>query len=581
VSTIQALRGSAAVGRQLSKPVTDRAMDWLLVSGLLTLGVALPVVTGLLAGSLGIPRNDDWVYRRIALELAQTGVLAFHGVTTMMVGQVLIAQPFLRLSGLQPSGFAAAGVMFAAAAVFSSYVLARLFLPPLRAALATSLLLLFPGYLAYATSFMTDVPAVAAQFACLALGAKALRQRPVWNRWLLASAAVGCLAFSIREFAIAAPASVLLGAICAEPRRLRNWAFTIVVIGCCAILYLLKSTVPGQEVGFVVAAGALWQSTYALSSVSLLLLPAALLGGTIWRRDWKIRDIAIGAEIGLLVVGARVLQWLHEGVMPPVVLGNPASQWGTPGIPYLIGGRPILFSDTTWSIVGMLALVATVVVPSVGAGIAGAYLGRSDRSWSTLISRLGSPIGLLVLFSIAVVVGLTLYGLRFALFERYYWSLLPPAATLFMYRPRRYISQTTWASHRWSLALAGPLTAILSVISIVSLVLMLNSFAFDSARWHAGQRLVELGMKPEEIDAGYEWVGYNQPSLPGPNKSPSTQTYYDSLWPGRRSCGIVSSEKEPPPSAPLGTVGYSLYLIAGPEELLYLYRVTSPDCLPA
>jgi 4-amino-4-deoxy-L-arabinose transferase-like glycosyltransferase len=550
------------------------------LAGLLALGVALPAVVGFLAGTLELPRNDDWVYRRIALELAQTGVLALHGVTTMMFGQIVLTQPFLWLSGPQPWGFAAAGIVFAAAAVVCSYLLARQFLPPLRAAVATSLLLLFPAYLAYATSFMTDVPAIAAQSACLALGAIALHRRPIWNRWLLASAAVGCLAFSIREFAIAAPASVLVSAIITEPRRFREWALAIAVVGFCGFLYLLKSA-PGQDAGILVGTGALYLSTYAVSSISLVLLPAALIGGMWWRHEWARRDVAIGAELGLLIVGIRLVQLFRDGAMPPVLLGNPASPWGAPGIPYLIGGRPLLFDETAWAMLGLLALVATVVVLSVGTGIAGAYLRRSDGSWRAVIKQIGSPIGPLLLFSIAVVAGLTLYGRQFALFERYYWPLVVPMATLFMYRPNGYSPQAATASPRVELPVAASVTAFFTFISVVSLIFMLNSFAFDSARWRGGERLVQLGIQPDDVDAGYEWVGFHQPDLPGPYETLPVQTFYDTLWPGRRECGIVTSQKTGPTGAALvGTVGYSLLLITGPEELLYLYRVTSPDCVP-
>ena len=581
MSTTPAPRRARGSGGRLSEQVAALRQDRVLLTGLLALGVGLPVVMGLVAGSLEIPRNDDWVYRRIALELAQTGVLALHSVTTMMVGQIVVAQPFLWLSGLQPWAFTAAGIVFATAAVVSSFVLARQFLPPVRAALASSLLLLFPAYLAYATSFMTDVPVAAAQFACLSLGIKALRQQPISSRWLLASVAVGCFAFSIREFAIAAPICVLLAAISAEPRRSRHWGLAIAAAAYVGILFVLKSTLPGQNLGIPIGLGGLMQSTQAMSSVSLILLPAALVGGARWRRNWKRRDLAIGAEVGLLVVGVRVLQWFHDGAMPAVMLGNPASPWGAGTNQYLIGGRPLLFSGAMWAVMGMLALVATVLVLSVCTGIAGAYLRRYRGSWSALIDRLGSPVGLLVSYSIAVAVGLTLYGLRYPLFDRYYWPLVPVVATLLMRGPQRHSSYVAMAGGELKRAITAPVIAAFSLITIVSLIFMLNSFAFDSARWRGGERLVQLGVVPDEVDAGYEWVGYHQPDLPGALEIIPTQSFYETLWPGRRECGIVTSAREGPTGAALvGTVAYRLFLIAGPEELLFLYRVTSADCVP-
>jgi hypothetical protein len=571
-------QGGLGLRRRLHVLLTQLQSDRALAAGLLALGVGLPVVVGSIAGSIGIPRNDDWVYRRIALELAQTGVLALHSVTTMMVGQIVAAQPFLWLSGLQPWGFTAAGIIFAATAVFCAYILARLYLPPLRAAVATSLLLLFPAYLAYATSFMTDVPAAAAQFACLALGAVALRRRPVSSPWLLAAATVGCVAISIREFAVAAPASVVVCAICSQPRRWRHWALAIAIAICFGLLYLLKATLPGQDLGARSGIGGLSQSLDALSSLSLVLLPAALIGGLRWHREWRRIDLAVGAEFGLGIVGLRLLQWFQNGAMPQVIMENLASRWGAPAPAYVIGGRPLLFGDSLWALIGIVALVATVIVLSIGTGIAGVHLRRGRGSVNTLIGRLGSPTGLLVLFSTAVVLGLAVYGLKFPLFDRYYWPLVPVAATLFLYGQESE-SPSTMPTPRSKRALAVSVTASFSFLAVVSSFFMLNSFAFDAARWHAGERLALLGVRPDEVDAGYEWVGYYQPNLPAANDILPQQTFYEMLWPGRRTCGVVTSRQEEPTDATLaGTVSYSLLLFAGPDERLYLYRATGPDC---
>ena len=67
--------------------------------------------SGLAAGSQDLPRHDDWVYRRIALDLASRGVLSLHSVTTMLVGQIILVQPFLRIFGLQSAAFSAFGAV--------------------------------------------------------------------------------------------------------------------------------------------------------------------------------------------------------------------------------------------------------------------------------------------------------------------------------------------------------------------------------------------------------------------------------------------------------------------------------------
>src|SRR5215204_5662973 len=133
----------------------------LVIAGLVILGVVIPLIVSVVAGSLEIPRNDDWSYRRISLGLATTGRLALDGASqTMIIGQIFLAQPFLWLSRLEPWGFTVAGALFATGAIASTYALARQLLPGRLAIVPVLLLLIFPGYLAYATSFMSDVPAL-------------------------------------------------------------------------------------------------------------------------------------------------------------------------------------------------------------------------------------------------------------------------------------------------------------------------------------------------------------------------------------------------------------------------------------
>ena len=116
-------------------------------------------------------------------------------------------------------------------------------------------------------------------------------------------------------------------------------------------------------------------------------------------------------------------------------------------------------------------------------------------------------------------------------------------------------------------------------LTLVSLIFMLNSFAFDSARWSAGQQLARLGVAPDELDAGYEWVGAHATSLPDSVQPGLGLTFYENFFPGYRLCGIVSSGHWDDPGYELvGTEDYSLNLIAGPTEHLYLYRATGPDC---
>jgi hypothetical protein len=61
--------------------------------------VGLPFALAVVTGAGPIAHNDDFSYRKTALDLYQTGNLQFDGWGRMaLIGQVLFVQPFLWLS---------------------------------------------------------------------------------------------------------------------------------------------------------------------------------------------------------------------------------------------------------------------------------------------------------------------------------------------------------------------------------------------------------------------------------------------------------------------------------------------------
>ncbi len=550
--------------------------DTLALAGLLLLGVGLPILVGAIASTLDVPRNDDWAYRRIAVDLARTGVLVLN-VRTVIIGQILLTQPFLWLSGSQDWGFAVVGVLFAASCVVSAYALARQFLAPSRAALPVLLLLAFPGGLAFATSYMSDVPALAAQFGCLALGIAALRQKPVRGRWLAASIAVGCLGMSMRDFALAAPAAVVLGAICVDMRRWRHWALAGVVVGWYGALYLFRVLFAVTGGAADLFTGGLYQSMQALAIVSLVLAPVALASAIRWRRHWHRVDLLIGMEVGVVLTGARLYPLLRGGTMSEAILPNLVSQWGSPLREMFLGDRPLLIEDGPWALLNLLALGASILVLAVGAAVAGVYIRRAARSPADVVRRVGTPVGILIVFFLAVVIGLGVYGLGTQLFDRYYWPVVPVLAILLLRVPGD-IERTELPRRRLEKLLTLHAGVLAVLLAGLALAFQLNANAFDGARWRAGETLVQAGVRADEVDAGYEWVGYYA-TVPATGGGTSA-VRYRRIFADFHQCGWVTSSAVVDGSAELvATQEYALFLVAGPAEPLYLYRSTDPACL--
>jgi 4-amino-4-deoxy-L-arabinose transferase-like glycosyltransferase len=554
---------------------SSRQRDLAMVGALLVLGVGLPLIVGAMAGSLEIPRSDDWAYRRIAIELARTGKLVLDGMTeTMIVGQILLSQPFVWIGGLQPPAFTAIGILFATASILSAYALARCLVPAGDAAFAAGLLAIFPGYLAYATSFMSDVPALAAQFLCLALGALALRRRPIATGLLLMSAAAGIFAFSIREFAVAAPASVMLAVVCAEPSRRRHWALAIGIAACCASIHVWRTSLPGQLPPLPSGLESLHPSI-AFLTMAFTVAPAALIGAIKWRRDMRRLDLLVGICAGAYLV-AFLLIFIRDAAGDPMMSTNLESRWGAHG-GYLDGPRPVLFSDAPWVVLNVMALSSVVVVLGVGTGIAGAYIRRRSSSIAAVVHRFGSPLGLVVIYVVAISSGLVIFGLSRPVFDRYLWPLVTPVAVLFLYLHPKARNRSPRA--RSNLVLACAAMAMATTIGAISVVYLLNSHAFGAARWRGGEQLVQAGVPTDQTDAGFEWVGYHATTPGDPRSRSVSGPFYRSWWPQLERCGLVTSDPNEPASAEMvGTVTYQLYLVTGPAETLYLYRFPRGSC---
>lgn len=562
---------------------------WALI-GIFAFAVSLPTLIGALAGSLDIARNDDGIYRRLAIHLFTTGSFDLNGVgIASLIGQLLTAQPFLWLSGGQSWALWVVGVLFDAIAMVAGFLMVRRLLPTGRAAFAILLVPLFPGFLPYAPSFMTDVPGLAAEFACLALGMLAVARRPISLPLLAASLTVGLFGFSIREFALTAPAGVVIMAILAEPRRIRIWLSGLGFASLCWAFHIWRAAVPGQLTYDLIpiSADSIDRVLRAASSTAFVLLPAAILS---WPRCWRrvhVLDVGLGVVLGLLLAGGRIGDFISTGKMPSVLLDNLMSKWGTTEEVMLHGGRPQLIPDPLWDALNGLALIATFLVLATATGMVGALLRGGSASRMLAAARNGSPAWMLALFAGMMAAGLAAFGLVAAIYDRYLWALIPPlAALLLAFGENEDVVAITAPVGRVTRRL-GPMAAaagaalLALVLGTVGVVFLLNSDSFDGARWRGGDVLVATGVRPETVDAGIEWLGYHAPGIaqwgpPDPNR-----IWYQWLWPDFRMCGVVASQPQNFPGAELVMAdphAYRLLLFSGPEQPLYIYKVPGAAC---
>jgi hypothetical protein len=559
--------------------------DTLAVLMLAAASVGVPAVLAMWSGALTIPHNDDFDFRRVALGLLATSEVTPTGFSQMsLLGQLYFVQPFLWISGGEAWSFAASTAVLAVAGIAAAYVLVRRLLPRPLAVFSVLSLVLFPGFLVNTTSFMTDVPALAAELVCLAMGAVALDRKggaARW-RWLLGSLIAGCFAFSIREFALAAPVTVLISVgVGASGRRVPYVLAGLGVVLACGAIFIATSSLPGQRsAAFELSSRNLVHVRLAAATLGLVLSPALVLAVTRLWRSWRIVDAVFGGLLGIFLYQDEILRALTTGKVPGVLLGNLLEQVGAPG-GVAVGYRPILLGSPIWEVLNAIGLFAVLVGFVVMSSRVGGWLRSGDLIHrDRLRARLSSTGGLPAVFALLYGAGLAVFGTVAPIYDRYLWPLAVPLTCLLLQpMPGGPHLAAPTVIRRAPIAVAALLT---TTLAWTSMAILLNSFAFDVAGWRMGELAVRRGFPVETVDAGMSWVGYHATVSAVIGAKPSaTETWYDAMWPSFHLCAMVSSSLVDVPGYRLDYAdinAYRLLLFDGPQQGLYLYRVSNPGC---
>src|SRR5439155_7614626 len=178
------------------------------------------------------------------------------------------------------------------------YLLVRRIIEPRWAALAVLAVVAVPGFVVNTTTFMTDIPAFATTYLCLALGAVAIGRPGIDARLLAASLAVGCVAVSIRESTLAAPVAVVTVAAFADPARLRRYVAILVgLVAYILVIHALVSLLPGQAEARYDPHGGLDRLRGGFSTLAVCLVPAIVVAIPRWRSRWRLVDILPGLAV--------------------------------------------------------------------------------------------------------------------------------------------------------------------------------------------------------------------------------------------------------------------------------------------
>lgn len=579
---------------------------WLTLACSLAVAATYVLIAGL-DGALGVPRNDDWGYYRTAFDVLHQGWFAPDPFTrTMLVGQVLLAQPILAVFGTTILPLQVFGAVLAAVGLWACYLVVRHFLPIGWAAFSVACLALGPIYGALAPTFMSDGWSFALQSLALLAGVRALtvNRRPL--AWLALSLALAFAAFSVREYAVAAPVAVLgcfllsrgllrrrrgqgTDAVRVRRERVGAVALGLAWLLCAGTLYVWRAQLTGPGAAPTMhwtAPGHI--AVRVVFTCALLIAPAVLLFWRWPRTPWTWRRwVALATALVLVVPRAFTSS-------NPILTGNYVGKGGAyPETLY--GTQPALIASPVWDAILLLASAATVTVlavlieailswvvrhatgrhgvaapPPAGDAELGVDADGRPAAYSVWVRE--PALALALVYSLAMLVTVLAVSLLVPwVGDRYLFPVVPYLA-----------AGLVWWSRRSSPSRPRRSSTVVGALGLVGLA-VLGAFqvdaaaTLDGAKWRMGEVLTQAGHAPETIDAGLEWFGFHQPGAVLNHFEPHRgQTFWVGLFDNARVCVRVTradpsraGRVAPPPLASLpaeGVFGSRFLLLARPDH---------------
>jgi hypothetical protein len=543
-----------------------------------------------LHGALGVSRNDDWTFLKVAFHLADAHRIALNGFAQMMlVGQPIAAWPINALFHDSITALQIAVAILGAGGVAAAYLVLRRFLSPPWAALACLTLVVGPFFGELSTSYMTDVPAFALEAVALLLGIKALERRSISFPLLVASGVVGFLAFSVREYGAIAFAAVMAAAVCkVASGGSRKQLLRVVVLGsgvlmACLALYVWRHSLAYDvSTQINVSTGHLrsWLEmlpkiaftlAFLVSPVAIAISPVRALS-RVWSRSPFVSILVVVATGGALALNR------HD----PFV-GNSFTLEGT--YPGSVPGRwPPLLGPLPWLLVRLIAAYALLMLLAVLTLAVWDMVSRvrmkgvrsAVQDASTKLAQLMLAIfvtGVLAMHAIIMLFTFT----TASFYDRYLVPVIPFTAALLIGSALTQRLTFRKPARSLSVAIAG-----MAAFGLLGFLYGDTAATIDGTKWKAADQAERLGFKASTIDGGFEWFGFHQPDptllVSGPNLPPArgaARTGWEALFSPRPVCATVVREPAPWHPVVASTTAHTAF---GTTIRLGVARDRDPGC---
>lgn len=368
-----------------------------------------------------------------------------------------------------------------------------------------------PVVLLLSSSFMTDIPFVAATLIALLCYIRAMRRGQIHLVWW--GGAWACVALTDRQLAIVTPLAalpLLMPRPGGGPKR-SDVLLALVATGGAMLVYslvimslvkptgeMLKLVDRLQYVLTISVSRYLITNIYVLCTMAFYALPALLAMATV-RRLWR-RPVLFVVTLSLAAI-----MLVFAGEIPvPLRAGNTWSLAGVGGSRGLINGNPPPSDWTTIEMVlrgvGLLAFgLALMSLTWPRRSVKGSdpftdfprtVVRRLQDAANTISTSPRTPLVIYLIAYLFLANALWLYN------DRYLIVLLPVVVALALGRQQHGVETPRLA---W-IAMA--------IFAMVAVVGTRDALRFNQSVRDSWQALVDSGVQPSDIDAGYAWNGW-------------------------------------------------------------------------
>jgi len=445
------------------------------------------------------PMGDDWAYAQSVSRLLAFNYRPHDWIQPTSLGHLIWGALFSLVFGYSFTTLTAATLLISAACLAVFYLLLRhLSVTSQPALVGTALLGFNPIYVYLSYSFMTDIAFVLYLLAGCLFYLRAIQSRG--DYWFVLGSIATALAYLTRQHGIMLAPALLFFLWRSKQLSWHKALLSFALPLATAAVYMAwERTQPAPLVNQLVAqvmdsrlsdpVGSLWlqlrRSVVVLQMPGLCLIPLVFY--------FRPRHPILGMPIFLSMFYFQFNVIQVFGTAFPA-FGSLVDHTGL--LMYDYAKQP-LWSEQLWT---LLAILGTL---SMSLFVANCFQDLCKKLRTPRLTATQAQEAPVVFVYTA---GLLLSTVTFAspfLFDRY---LLPILPILMLYPLRRMSVQTVDPSKaRWHFILVCLLVAPIALFSFFAIH---DFHAHARARWRAAERLVSSGVKHQQVDAGFEWMGW-------------------------------------------------------------------------